>query len=82
MSATYNCTGCNVAFDNKLERKYHFRNGCQSLVSLTDAESVIHRVERIDDKFTCPRCAKTFTRSDTLNRHWKVCIMNDGTESK
>ena len=64
-----------------MERKYHFRNGCQRLVSLTDVESAIHRVERIDSKFLCPQCPKTFTRPDSLKKHWKMCMMKDGTES-
>jgi len=78
MTSTYNCTVCKEVFDTKMERKYHFRDGCKRLVSLTDTESAIHRVERIDGKFLCPRCPKTFTRADSLNKHWK---MKDSTES-
>ena len=70
-----------MVFDTKMERKYHFRNDCQSLVSLTDAEATIHRVERIDGKFLCPRCPRTFTRSDSINKHWKICKTRDGSES-
>jgi hypothetical protein len=81
MSATYNCTGCNVVFDTKAERNNHFRNACQALVRVTEANGTIHRIERIDGKFTCVRCPKAFTRSDKLNAHWKVCMKKDGTES-
>ena len=81
MPAAYNCTGCNEVFDHKMERKNHFRNVCQALVSVTDATGTIHQIERIDGKFTCPRCTKAFTRSDKLNTHWKVCKTKDGTES-
>ena len=81
MAPIYHCTVCNEEFDSKTERNDHFRNDCKRSVSLTDAEATIHRIERIDDKFTCPRCPKTFTRSDNLNRHRKVCITKDGTES-
>jgi hypothetical protein len=81
MPATYNCTGCNEVFDTKMERKNHFRNVCQALVSVTEVNGTIHRIERINDKFTCPRCPKAFTRSDKLNTHWKVCKTKDGTES-
>jgi rubredoxin len=81
MPATYNCTGCNVVFDTKAERKNHFRNVCQALTSVTDANGTIHRIERIDGKFTCPQCPIMFTRSDNLNMHWKVCMKKDGTES-
>jgi Zinc finger, C2H2 type len=81
MPATYNCTGCNVVFDTKAERNNHFRNVCQALVSVTEANGTIHRIERIDGKFTCVRCPKAFARSDKLNAHWKVCMTKDGTES-
>ena len=81
MPSTYNCTGCNVVFDTKTQRKNHFRNVCQALVSVTDAAGTIHQIERVGGKFTCPRCPKAFTRLDTLNMHWKVCMMKDGTES-
>ena len=56
MPSTYNCTGCNVVFDTKTERKNHFRNVCQALLSVTDTKGTIHRIERIDGKFTCPIC--------------------------
>ena len=69
-------------FDTKQEHKNHFRNVCQVLVSVTDANGMIHRIERIDGKFTCVRCLKAFVRSDKLNAHWKVCMTKDGTESK
>jgi rubredoxin len=81
MPATYNCTGCNVVFDTKAERKNHFRNVCQALVSVRDADGTIYQIERIGDKFACPRCPKAFARSDKLNAHWKVCMKKDGTES-
>jgi hypothetical protein len=81
MPSTYNCTACKEAFDSKMGRHNHFRNVCQMLVSLMDVEGAIHRVERIGGKFLCPRCTKTFTRSDTLNQHWKVCMMKGGNES-
>jgi rubredoxin len=81
MPSTYNCTGCDIVFETKLERKNHFRNVCQALVSVTDANGTIHRVERIDGKFICPHCPKAFTRSDKLNTHWKACKTKDGTES-
>jgi len=69
-------------FNTKIERKNHFRNACQALMSVTDADGMIHWIERIDGKFTCPRCPKAFTRSDRLNTHWNVCMMKDGTESE
>jgi len=69
-------------FDTKTERKNHFRNVCQALLSVTDTNGTIHRIERIDGKFPCPGCPKAFTRSDTLIMHWKVCMTKDGTESK
>jgi hypothetical protein len=81
MPATYNCTGCNEVFDIKTERNNHFRNVCQTSVSVTDATGMIHQIERIDGKFTCPRCPKAFTRSDKLNAHWKACKTKEGTES-
>jgi len=81
MPAKYNCTGCNEVFDTKKERKNHFRNVCQALVSVTEADGTIHRIERIAGKFTCPRCQSMFTQSDNLNTHWKVCMTKDGTES-
>jgi len=68
-----------VVFDTKLERKNHFRNVCQALVSVTDSNGTIHQIERIGGKFTCPRCPKAFARSDKLNMHWKVCMTKDGT---
>jgi len=67
MSSRYNCTTCNEAFNGKTERNDHFRNDCVRWVSLIDAEAAIHRVERIDGKFSCPGCRKTFTRSDNLS---------------
>jgi hypothetical protein len=82
MPTTYNCTGCNVVFDTKPERNNHFRNICQALVSVTDANGTIHRIERIDGKFNCVRCLKAFARSDKLSTHWKVCMTEDGGESK
>ena len=81
MPSTYKCTGCDDVFETKTERNNHFRNDCKMSVSLTDSKSAIHLVERIDDKFLCPQCPKRFTRSDNLKRHWKVCMMKDGTES-
>ena len=70
-----------MVFDTKRERKNHFRNVCQASVSVTDADGTIHQIERISGKFTCPRCPIMFTQLDNLNRHWKVCMMKDGTES-
>ena len=70
-----------MVFDTKTGRNNHFRNVCQSSVNVTDAIGTIHQIERIDGKFTCPRCPITFTRSDSLAKHWKVCMMKDGTES-
>jgi uncharacterized C2H2 Zn-finger protein len=81
MPSIYKCTGCDVVFGSKKERKNHFRNVCQTLVSVTEANGTIHQIERMDGKFTCPRCPKTFTRSDNLNTHWKVCMTKDGTQS-
>jgi len=82
MPSTYNCTGCNVVFDTKKERKNHFRNVCQALVSVMDSNGTIHQIERINGKFTCPHCPTTFKQADNLNTHWKVCMMKDGTESR
>ena len=59
MPSRYNCTGCNAVFDTKPERKHHFRNVCQTLVSVTDAVGKIHQIERASGKFTCPRCPIT-----------------------
>ena len=70
-----------MVFDTKTERNNHFRNVCQGLVSVTDLDGTIHRIERIGSKFTCVRCPKAFVRSDKLNMHWKVCMTKDGTES-
>ena len=70
-----------MVFDTKRERKNHFRNVCQALVSVTDTNGMIHQIERISGKFTCPQCPNMFTQADNLNRHWKVCMMKDGTES-
>ena len=67
--------------DTKWERKNHFRNVCQALVSVTDADGTIHQIERIDGKFTCPRCPIMFKQSDNLNTHWKRCMIKDETES-
>jgi hypothetical protein len=71
-----------VVFDTKTERNNHFRNVCQALVSVTDANGTIHQIERIDGKFNCVLCPKAFARLDKLNAHWKVCMTKDGTESK
>jgi hypothetical protein len=68
-------------FDTKLERKNHFRNVCQALVSVTEANGTIHQIERVNGKFICPRCNIMFTRSDNLNTHWKVCMLKDRNES-
>ena len=81
MPSTDKCTGCDVVFDNKTERNNHFRNVCQASVRVTEMNGMIHQIERIDGKFTCPQCPITFTRSDNLAKHWKVCRMKDGTES-
>jgi len=82
MPTTYKCTGCNDVFDNKTERNNHFRNVCQALASVTEANGTIHRIERIDGKFACPQCHITFTRADSLTKHSKTCMKKDGTESK
>ena len=82
MVQTYNCTTCNTVFETKSERKNHFRNFCQTSISLTDMEATIHQIERIDGQFSCPRCPNKFTRTDNLNTHWKSCSMTDETKSE
>jgi len=72
---------CNKVFDTKTERNNHFRNVCKALVRIMDVTGTIHRIERTDGKFICPRCPVTFTRTDNLVKHWKVCMTKDGTES-
>ena len=81
MSSTHNCTACKEVFKSKMERNYHFRKSCKEGTSLTDLEGAIHRVERIDGKFPCVQCLKTFTRSDSLKMHWKTCTEKNGIES-
>jgi len=81
MSSRYNCTACNEVFKSKTERNDHFRNSYKQGTSLTDSEGAIHQVERIDGKFPCVQCRKTFTRSDNLKMHWKTCMEKNGRES-
>ena len=81
MAPSYKCTVCNEGFDSKSEREIHFRGECQPIISLTDVEGFIARVERKEGKFQCPGCPKKFTYSNNLSSHWKECKTMDGTES-
>jgi len=56
-----------------MERNNHFRNVCKVSARVTEVNGTIHQIERIDGKFTCPRCPIVFTRSDSLLKHWKIC---------